>query len=75
MTKVTLVYRDQRFSPRSVAKDALILETVGRNLQARGLDVAYVGEADLQPDNEADLYLTMMPCTCCRRRNRLAGSC
>lgn len=59
MTKVTLVYRDQRFSPRSVAKDALILEAVGRNLQSRGLDVAYVGEADLQPDNEADLYLTM----------------
>ena len=59
MTKATLVYRDKRFSLHSEAKDALILETVGRNLQARGFDVSYVRETDLRPDDETDLYLTM----------------
>lgn len=59
MRRVTLVYRDERFSPHAVMKDRAILEAVGLRLRAKGYRTAFVDEGDLRADDTADAFLTM----------------
>ena len=52
------MYRDERFSPRSVEKDRAILEAVGERLRRMGHAVSYVRESELE-EVEADVCLSM----------------
>lgn len=56
--KVLCVYRDECYSPNSVAKDKAILDAVGETLSRMGHVVNYVAEARLQ-SVEADVCLSM----------------
>ena len=63
--RIIAIRRDERFSPNSVEKDRLILESVCQcvcsHLQQEGKEFAlrWIDEADLQADDEADLYISM----------------
>ena len=57
--RTLLVSRAPQFSPNSVEKDRMILEAVGRRLQAAGIATEYANEESLTRLHEADLILTM----------------
>lgn len=57
--RALLVRRAPQFSPNSVEKDRMILEAVGRRLQAAGILAEYADEESLTRIPEADLILTM----------------
>ncbi|MBQ9637294.1 MAG: hypothetical protein IJV36_05295 [Prevotella sp.] len=63
--KIIAVRRDDRFSPNSVEKDRLILESACQKVCARieregeACGLRWVDEAELKPSDEADLYLSM----------------
>jgi len=57
--RTLLVSRAPQFSPNSVEKDRMILEAVGRRLQAAGIATEYADEESLTSLPEADLILTM----------------
>ncbi len=57
--RTLLVSRAPQFSPNSVEKDRMILEAVGRRLQAAGILAEYADEESLTRIPEADLILTM----------------
>ena len=63
--KIIAVRRDDRFSPNCVEKDRLILEAACNNLcqrcefQGEACALRWVDEAELTPEDDADLYLTM----------------
>ncbi len=57
--KVLAIYRQTRFSPNSVEKDASIIEAVGNKLTKKGHKVSYVKEDELIDIESPDLILTM----------------
>lgn len=57
--RTLLVSRAPQFSPNSVEKDRMILEAVGRRLQAAGIATEYADEESLTRLPEAGLILTM----------------
>ncbi len=57
MFKVIAIYRDERFSPNSVGKDAAILQAVCGLLQSD--DILYIKESELSADVHADIYVSM----------------
>lgn len=59
MTRVLAIYRAERFSPNSVARDKAILDAVGCRLRCLGYYVDYVDEGMLSSGMRAEVFLTM----------------
>jgi len=59
MKHILAIYRAERFSPNSVEKDRGILEAVTRNLILHGYSVKMIKEEMLEPDEQADIIITM----------------
>lgn len=57
MKRVVALYRAERFSPNSVEKDALILQSVVRKLN--GCEVILMPEATFTADTQADIIVSM----------------
>ncbi|MCD8297400.1 MAG: hypothetical protein LUC88_07490 [Prevotella sp.] len=59
MTNVLAIYRDECFSPNSVEKDKAILDETGNLLRQLGFTVAFLKEIDFNPNEDAQLILSM----------------
>lgn len=57
--KALLVYRAPQFSPNSVEKDRLIIESVGSCLQQQGVETQFVDEECFNESFSGDVVLTM----------------
>lgn len=59
MKQVLAIYRAERFSPNSVAKDKAIMDAVGAALMQRGHSIRAISEEQLTDGDTADIILTM----------------